>query len=145
MNEFKLIVAGGRDFADYDKMVDEILKLCQHGEYKDKAVSIVSGMAPGADTLAVDFTKDYGVVLHPMPANWTKFKKAAGFRRNAEMAQFADGLLAFWDGVSPGTKHMIDTMKKLCKPVHVVMYDQAEAPAHNKFHQVTGRFTKEAK
>jgi hypothetical protein len=42
--------------------------------------------------------------------------------RNAEMAQFADGLLAFWDGESRGTDNMIQQMKRLGKPVKVVRY-----------------------
>jgi hypothetical protein len=38
------------------------------------------------------------------------------------MAVYGDELLAFWDGRSPGTKHMIDTMTGLEKPVHVVKF-----------------------
>lgn len=140
MNEFKLIVAGGRDFVDYTRLEVELLALAL-GEYKDVAVSIVSGMAPGADSLAVDFAKKHGVELHPMPADWRKYGKAAGFRRNAEMAAFADGLLAFWDGASKGTKHMIDTMQKLGKPVHLCMYTLQRRSDEPQF-LPQGRFTK---
>ena len=41
------------------------------------------------------------------PAEWEKHGKAAGYKRNARMADNADGLLAVWDGESRGTKHMI--------------------------------------
>ena len=44
------------------------------------------------------------------------------FIRNREMAEEADVLLAFWDQKSPGTKHMVETMKKMEKPVHVIKY-----------------------
>ena len=80
-----------------------------------------------------------------MPAQWQKngkTDKGAGFKRNAEMAQFADGLLAFHNGVSKGTANMISVMRKLGKPVHVVLYDDPDASPHKGFHQMTGRFQK---
>lgn len=119
--QFKLIVAGGRDFNDYDLLSKEITNLALV-TYEDKFVSIVSGMARGADALAVRFAKEQEVELHEFPANWDKYGKSAGYRRNEEMAQAADGLLAFWDGKSKGTANMIESMRKRGKPVHVVRY-----------------------
>ena len=52
-------------------------------------------------------------------ANWGKFGVAAGQYRNWEMAEYADGLLALWDGESRGTLHMIDCMRRLGKPYEV--------------------------
>ena len=121
MDEFKLIVAGGRDFNDYHSLSKAISDLAEV-ELADRAVSIVSGMARGADRMAYDFAKLNNVVVHEFPADWDRYGKAAGYRRNAEMAAFADGLLAFWDGSSRGTKNMIETMMKLGKPVHVIEY-----------------------
>lgn len=119
--EFKLIVAGGRGFADADLMAIWIHELAEN-QYKDKAVSIVSGMARGADQLAHEFARKHGVQCYEFPADWDTHGKAAGFRRNVEMAKFADGLLAFWNHSSKGTQHMIETMKMVGKPVHVVRY-----------------------
>lgn len=121
MKEFKLIVAGGRDFNDYQRLYESLNALA-NGAYKAVEVSIVSGMAKGADSLAVDFAQEYGVKLYKFPADWNQYGKAAGYKRNEEMAAFADGLLAFWDGESRGTAHMIRTMVKLEKPVHIVRY-----------------------
>ena len=45
-------------------------------------------------------------------ADWEKYGNAAGYIRNVKMAQAADFLVAFWDGKSKGTKHMIDNKKK---------------------------------
>lgn len=114
--EFRLIVAGGRDFNDYERMVKELHTLCvgEQAPLRQVSVSIVSGMARGADSLAVRFAKEYGVKLYEYPADWSQ-GKGAGFMRNTEMALFADGLLAYWDGESRGTQHMIDTMNKLGK------------------------------
>lgn len=114
-------MAGGRDFDDYKKLSDEISRLAMN-EYKDRAVSIVSGMARGADHLAVRFARNNEVMLHELWADWKGLGKGAGFVRNRQMADFADGLLAFWDGQSHGTKHMIDTMTRMGKPVHIIYY-----------------------
>jgi len=42
------------------------------------------------------------------------------------MAQAGDVLIAFWDGRSPGTAHMVQCMRQLDKPVVVI---QVEATA----------------
>ena len=123
MSEFKLIVAGGRDFDAYGPLCKEINDLA-FGELKEKSVSIVSGMARGADALAVRFAREFQVKLHEFPADWNQYGKRAGFIRNAEMAEFSDALLAFHDGQSRGTAHMIRTMQDLRKPVWIVRYDE---------------------
>lgn len=120
--EFKLIVAGGRDFIDYGLLSTTIYILAE-GTYANKAVSIVSGMARGADKLGHRFAKEQGVKVYEFPADWNgPLKKGAGFARNKDMGNFADGLLAFWDGKSPGTKQMIEYMRSLKKPVHIIKY-----------------------
>lgn len=107
MAEFKLIVAGGRDFNDYDRMSADLFDLAEN-ELGAEQVSIVSGMARGADRLAVEFADRENVQLHEFPAQWDTYGKAAGYRRNVDMANASQGLLAYWDGRSRGTKHMID-------------------------------------
>ena len=126
MEEFKLIVAGGRDFNDFKRLEHYLLTLCTSAQtingLFNKNVSIVSGMAKGADALAVAFAAKHGVMLYEVPADWNKYGKRAGFIRNSDMASMADGLVAFWDGESRGTKHMIDTMREKNKPVWVIRY-----------------------
>ena len=121
MKEFKLIVAGSRDFNDYERLVKE-LNVLADGVLSNHAVSIVSGMARGADSLAVQFAKKHDVKLYEFPADWDRLGKAAGFIRNRTMALFADGLLTFWDGHSNGTRHMIHFMQTTGKPVWVINY-----------------------
>jgi len=53
-------------------------------------------------------------------ANGRSYNALAGFNRNGEMADYADALIAVWDGKSSGTAHMIDTMHRLNKPVCVL-------------------------
>lgn len=120
--EFKLIIAGGRDFNDRQLLADS-LDVLAYGELSiDYEVSIVSGMARGADRLGYEFARLNNIQTYTFPANWHKYGKRAGYLRNAEMGNFADGLLVFWDGKSRGTQHMIDYMMKLNKPVTIVRY-----------------------
>jgi glycerophosphoryl diester phosphodiesterase len=54
------------------------------------------------------------------PAEWDKYGKSAGYRRNEQMAQYAEVLVAFWDYNSPGTRHMINLAKQYNLEVHVI-------------------------
>ena len=113
-----VIVAGGRDFNDYPRLkgkLDAIL-------YLQESPTIMSGMARGADSLAVRYAAERGLALIERPADWLRNGRRAGFMRNETMAQEADSLVAFWDGHSRGTQHMIETMRRLNKPVRVISY-----------------------
>ena len=121
MQELKLIVAGSRGFRDYE-LLKQYVELLALTTYKDFAVSIVSGMAKGADSMAADFAKENKIKLYKFPANWDGLGKQAGFIRNTQMGIYSDALIVFWDGVSNGTKHMIEFMEKQKKPVHIIYY-----------------------
>ena len=56
--------------------------------------------------------KSMDIKLSTSPADWDLDGKSAGFKRNVKMAEYADALVAFWDGESKGTKHMIETAKE---------------------------------
>ncbi|WAQ79299.1 hypothetical protein E20_12 [Escherichia phage E20] len=117
----KLIVAGGRDFTDTNRMIAELQKLVESGEITDSP-ELVCGMARGADMLAYSLWANNRMPIHNFPANWNKHGKSAGYKRNQEMGEFADAAVCFWDGNSKGTKHMIDIMNRLNKPVYIVRY-----------------------
>jgi hypothetical protein len=113
-----VIVAGGRDFDDYEllcRKLDIILK-------NQTEVVIVSGAARGADTLGERYAKERGYPVHPFPALWNKYGRRAGFIRNAEMLNYSDALVAFWDGKSRGTAHMIKIAREKGLPTRVVRY-----------------------
>jgi len=121
MDTFKVIIAGGRHFSDYEFMKQTCDKVLQDLE---ETIEIVSGAARGADKLGEKYAKEKGHQIHRFVAQWDKFGKSAGYRRNAEMADFADMLIAFWDGESKGTSHMIDLAKAKNLSVVVMNYDQ---------------------
>jgi len=106
----KIIIAGGRDFNDYNK-----LKIvCDHTFRKLTAVEIVSGTARGADKLGEKYAKEKGYKIKRFAADWNKHGRSAGYIRNAEMAKYASVLIAFWNGDTKhsGTYHMINLAKK---------------------------------
>ena len=114
----KIIIAGGREFNDYDLLkskCDEILRL-------QTDIEIVSGKARGADKLGEDYAKEKGYKIKEFPADWEKYKKGAGYIRNKKMAEYSEGLIAFWDGKSKGTKSMIDLAKQHGLKVRVIKY-----------------------
>lgn len=121
MKEFKLIVAGGRDFNDA-ALMERVLIALADVDYADVSISIVTGMAKGADYLGYAFAKANGVTLYRFHAEWDRLGRSAGFIRNKQMGDFSDGLLAFWDGKSRGTDNMIQYMQSLSKPVHIINY-----------------------
>lgn len=117
----KLIVAGGRDFVNTQVMITVLTDLVEKGKI-DPNPELVCGMARGADMLAYSLWANNRMPIHKFPADWNTHGKSAGYRRNVEMGNFADAAVCFWDGVSKGTKHMIDIMEKLGKPVYVIRY-----------------------
>ena len=139
MNTYKVIIAGGRDFSDYDFMFKSLSEVFR-GKYEPD--EIVSGMASGADALGVVIAKEQGVPVKPFPADWSTHnpemcdgtcsgsRKArpycsnAGHYRNQKMADYADALVAFWDGKSRGTLDMINRMQNADKPVFIFKYNQ---------------------
>ena len=114
----KIIVAGSRGFNDYNLLKEKLNEIvCDKND-----IEIVSGMARGADLLGVKYANEMGYEVKEFPAQWDKYGKSAGYKRNAEMAQYADICICFWDGLSKGTKHMIDLANKYNSEVHIIKY-----------------------
>jgi hypothetical protein len=112
----RTIIAGSRSFNDWNKM-KEVMQSIECG-------SVICGGANGADLLGKMWAIEHGVPVIDMPADWKKYGKSAGMIRNRDMANIADQLVAFWDGISPGTRNMIDTMKRMGKPITVIIWKE---------------------
>lgn len=122
MDNFKVIIAGSRGFSNYKLLREQCNKYLREKK-KTSNIIIVSGGARGADSLGEKYAQDEGFDLEVYPAQWKKLGKQAGYRRNEQMAEVADALIAFWDGESKGTKHMIDIMNAKNLQVKVVEYE----------------------
>ncbi len=117
---FNVIIAGSRTFSDYNMLREK----CDHilsNKAADEIV-IVSGAAKGADNLGEKYAHENGFGLIKVPADWDKFGPSAGYRRNAIMAEIADAVIAFWDGESPGTKHMLELADQKEIPTRVFRF-----------------------
>lgn len=121
MDEFRVIVAGGRDFDDYE-LLKSNLDSALRNIRKRKDVIIVSGAARGADSLGERYAKEEGLRLESFPANWKEHGNKAGPIRNIEMAKVANALVAFWDQKSRGTDHMIRVAKRMDLKVRIINY-----------------------
>lgn len=111
----KIIIAGSRTITDPKWVRQAVL------ESKFPISSVVCGEAAGVDTMGEQWALDNGFPRHYFPALCKTHGKRAGMIRNAEMADFADGLIAIWDGVSRGTLNMIEQMKKRNKPIFILV------------------------
>lgn len=130
MKELRVIIAGSREFNDYELLKKSAIEIITKKTMLPDLTRIVSGGARGADTLGERFANEMGLEITRFIPDWDGLGKRAGYVRNAEMAKFAvednnDGLLiAFWDGKSRGTKHMIDLANRYGLEVHVVNYKE---------------------
>ncbi|WP_218421055.1 DUF2493 domain-containing protein [Segatella copri] len=120
ITKYKVIIAGCRDFTDYELLREKCDYHLQNLRLED--IVIVSGHASGADSLGERYAQERGFQLETYPADWQAHGRAAGPIRNAKMANVAHALIAFWDGKSRGTKNMIETARKYNLKVAVVRY-----------------------
>lgn len=102
----KVIIAGGRDVTDYSAVVSAIKASLF------TITEVVSGKARGADRLGELWAEANGIPIKPFPADWNQYGRGAGHIRNEQMAEYADALIAIWDGQSRGTKNMIERADK---------------------------------
>lgn len=116
----KVIIAGSRTFNNYD-LLEKVLQ-----EENLIIEEIVCGGARGADTLGAEWAKKNGVPIKYFNAEWDIYGRAAGTIRNHQMGDYADYLIAFWDGKSRGTKDMIDYMQQLGKHGKIILFKNKE-------------------
>ena len=111
----KLIVAGSR----VGFVARNVFEAIEESPFYGKITEIVSGGAKGVDRDGEYFAKCNNLPIKQFIPDWNKYGKSAGMIRNHEMAEYADALVAVWDGKSRGTQHMILDMQKTGKPVHI--------------------------
>lgn len=84
------------------------------GKYlPEDTTEIVSGGARGVDTSAKEYALSHGVKLTEFLPEYEKYGRSAPLKRNITIIEYADIVLAFWDGQSRGTKFVIDNCHKL--------------------------------
>ena len=90
-------------------------------EYLPEGVTeIVSGGAKGIDTDAERYANANGIKMTVFKPQYSKYKGGAPHIRNKEIVNYADEVLAFWDGSSRGTKNVIEYCREVKKMVTVI-------------------------
>lgn len=123
----RLAIVGSRTFYNYNLLIEIVEKRFN----KENINAIISGGASGADSLAAKYAKFNKIELVEYLPDWKLYGKRAGFIRNELIVKDCDWLLAFWDGVSEGTKNSLKLAKFYKKPTIVVYFLNIEI--HNIF------------
>lgn len=85
----------------------------------ENTTEIVSGGARGVDTSAREYALSHGIKLTEFLPEYTRFGRSAPLKRNITIIEYADIVLAFWDGKSRGTKFVIDNCRRLGVEVRI--------------------------
>lgn len=114
----RIIVAGCRYYEDYDE-AKAYIEMCIKNIRKKYTLIFLSGGCRGADMLGERYAKENGFSIERYPADWQKYGKSAGPKRNLQMAKACDYVICFWDGKSHGTASIISYAKMLKKPLKI--------------------------
>lgn len=119
--EFRVLIAGSRDFNNYNLLKAKLDFFLSNKVKEDYEIITISGTARGADKLGERYANERGYKIERHPADWS-IGRHAGYVRNSDMADVSDVGILFWDGISRGTKHMYDTCLKKNVPVEMIEY-----------------------
>lgn len=90
-----------------------------HNYLPEDVTEIVSGGAKGIDTCAREYANTHNIKLTEFLPEYDKFGRSAPLKRNLLIIDYADEVIAFWDGTSTGTKYVIDKCRKAKKKITV--------------------------
>jgi predicted Rossmann fold nucleotide-binding protein DprA/Smf involved in DNA uptake len=109
----RVAVVGSRTYWNLKAVRDFVAQL-------PEGCTVISGGAKGVDQTAEQTARAKGIPVQTYPADWHHHGKSAGIRRNHDIIQSADVIIAFWDGSSSGTPHSIHLAKSMNKPIHIM-------------------------
>lgn len=110
----KVLVAGSREIAD-SSLIERAVR-----ESGFTVTTLICGMARGVDRLAYEWAKRNNIPVDEYPADWDRYGKSAGMRRNREMVDVAEAAVVIWDGNSPGTENTIKLLKSKNVPHYIL-------------------------
>lgn len=127
MSGARVLVCGGRDYANRDEMTRILDKLAS----VIVVAAVIEGEAPGADSMAAVWAYARSVPVAPYPADWTTLGKAAGTIRNRRMLVEGkpDLVIAFPTLLSRGTWNMVGIAREAGTPVWIMPADEAKIDA----------------
>jgi hypothetical protein len=114
----KVAIIGSRSFTDYELLKEK----CDTILSNSRSVTVVSGGARGTDRLAERYAEEKNIPVEVYKADWDLHGRSAGMKRNLTMLKACTHVIAFWDGKSPGTLHMIDKANNLGKQLRIIRF-----------------------
>lgn len=117
----KTIIAGSRSAKQ--EHVKEGIDSCP---FTQQITEVFCGEARGADRLGRQWAYHQHIPVRSFPANWTEYGISAGIKRNIEMVDNAEALIAIWDGKSKGTHHVIEYARKKNLQVYVFKFEEGD-------------------
>ena len=110
----RVLITGSRTWTNAAKVAQAL-------DGHPRGTVFIHGAARGADNIADQIARNLGYDVQRYPADWRGKGRAAGVIRNLEMLDTSpDKVIAFWDGVSRGTKHTIDEARRRGIQVEIV-------------------------
>jgi|SRR5699024_8720881 len=117
----RLLVTGSRNWTDRETIRDELSRAWKHLGASEDTILVHGACPSGADAIADQVWRGWGLPVEAHPAQWRKHGRRAGPIRNTEMVRAgADLVLAFPVGASPGTRGCIRTARKAGLNVQVI-------------------------
>ena len=114
----KMMISGSRTINDYQLLEAAI------AESAWEPTEIIAGGSSGVDKLAEQYAAHHGLPIIVLRPNWALHKRGAGHRRNEDMVNACDVVVALWDAKSHGTAHAIEYARGKGKPVYVMTVAQ---------------------
>lgn len=112
------MIAGCRHYDNYEE-AKKYIDFCISRMRNDNQLIFISGCCRGADALGERYAEENGFKIQRFPAEWGKYGKSAGPRRNRQMVEASDYVICFWDGKSRGTMSLIDIAVLCNKPIGI--------------------------
>ena len=97
-------------------------------KYIGECEEIVSGGAMGVDSCAAEYAENANITFTEILPDYKRYGRAAPIIRNKEIVDYADRVVAFWDGKSKGTQSVIEYAEKVGKPCTVILCESSTSP-----------------
>jgi hypothetical protein len=120
MKKYNVAIIGSRSYTDKESMWAYL------DSKKHYIEMVISGNAKGADQLGQQWALERGIPVLIYPAKWYddegNYDRGAGFKRNHLIIKSCEWCIAYWDGVSTGTKNSLEWAEKLGKKIKVIHF-----------------------
>jgi predicted Rossmann fold nucleotide-binding protein DprA/Smf involved in DNA uptake len=117
----KVAIVGSRSLT-----IDESLELFVPKNTNE----IISGGAHGIDQCAAKFAVSHNIKLTEIKPDYKQFGRYAPLKRNIEIIKLADYVIVLWDGISHGSKFVIQECKRQNKPSKVYLFNKIDNKKH---------------